>query len=96
MLEGWAGDYYGIPVESTLDAIRLTGRLEGMIIDPVYEGKSMAGLIDLVRNGDIRDGLQRAVRPPRRPARPQRLQRAVPLMFVTAPAPAFRAGDRAD
>ncbi|MFD6992273.1 1-aminocyclopropane-1-carboxylate deaminase [Streptomyces sp. NPDC059943] len=53
VLEGWAGDLYGIPVESTLDAIRLTGRLEGMIIDPVYEGKSMAGLIDLVRGGDI-------------------------------------------
>ena len=49
VLEGWAGDYYGIPVRSTMDAIRLTGRLEGMIIDPVYEGKSMAGLIDLVQ-----------------------------------------------
>jgi 1-aminocyclopropane-1-carboxylate deaminase len=53
VLPGWAGDYYGIPVASTLDAIRLTGRLEGMIIDPVYEGKSMAGLIDLVRTGRI-------------------------------------------
>jgi 1-aminocyclopropane-1-carboxylate deaminase len=53
VLEGWAGDHYGIPVQSTLDAIRLTGRLEGMIIDPVYEGKSMAGLIDLVRQGEI-------------------------------------------
>ncbi|MFC9750014.1 1-aminocyclopropane-1-carboxylate deaminase [Streptomyces niveus] len=53
VLAGWAGDLYGIPVQSTLDAIRLTGRLEGMIIDPVYEGKSMAGLIDLVRGGDI-------------------------------------------
>ena len=53
VLDGWAGDFYGIPVRSTLDAIRLTGRLEGMIIDPVYEGKSMAGLIDLVRDGRI-------------------------------------------
>jgi 1-aminocyclopropane-1-carboxylate deaminase len=53
LLEGWAGDYYGIPVASTLEAIRLTGRLEGMIIDPVYEGKSMAGLIDLVVSGEI-------------------------------------------
>jgi len=53
VLEGWAGDLYGIPVESTLDAIRLTGSLEGMIIDPVYEGKSMAGLIDLVTSADI-------------------------------------------
>ncbi|WP_258348861.1 1-aminocyclopropane-1-carboxylate deaminase [Saccharopolyspora gregorii] len=53
VLEGWAGDRYGIPVRSTLDAIRLSGSLEGMIIDPVYEGKSMAGLIDLVRDGEI-------------------------------------------
>ncbi|MDQ2836009.1 MAG: 1-aminocyclopropane-1-carboxylate deaminase [Actinomycetota bacterium] len=53
LLGDWAGDHYGIPVQSTLDAIRLTGSLEGMIIDPVYEGKSMAGLIDLVRNGEI-------------------------------------------
>ncbi len=53
VLEGWAGDFYGIPVDSTLDAMRLTGSLEGMIIDPVYEGKSMAGLIDLVTTGEI-------------------------------------------
>src|SRR5207342_4575 len=53
VLEGWAGDLYGIPVRSTLDAIRLTGQLEGVILDPVYEGKSMAGLIDLVRDGGI-------------------------------------------
>ncbi|WP_395109062.1 1-aminocyclopropane-1-carboxylate deaminase [Actinomadura sp. SCN-SB] len=53
VLEGWAGDRYGIPVQSTVDAIRLTGRFEGVILDPVYEGKSMAGLIDLVRRGDI-------------------------------------------
>ena len=53
VLEGWAGDLYGIPVASTIEAIRLSGRLEGMIIDPVYEGKSMAGLIGLVQQGDI-------------------------------------------
>ena len=53
VLEGWAGDNYGIPVASTLDAIRLTGSLEGVILDPVYEGKSMAALIDLVRGGAI-------------------------------------------
>jgi len=53
VLDGWAGDLYGIPVQSTIDAIRLSGELEGMIIDPVYEGKSMAGLIELVRGGDI-------------------------------------------
>lgn len=53
VLEGWAGDRYGIPVQSTIDAITLTGRLEGVVLDPVYEGKSMAGLIDLVRSGRI-------------------------------------------
>jgi 1-aminocyclopropane-1-carboxylate deaminase len=53
VLGGWAGNYYGIPVQSTLDAIRLTGSLEGVIIDPVYEGKSMAGLIGLITAGDI-------------------------------------------
>jgi 1-aminocyclopropane-1-carboxylate deaminase len=53
LLEGWAGDLYGIPVESTIEAIRLSGSLEGMIIDPVYEGKSMAGLIDLVTSREI-------------------------------------------
>jgi 1-aminocyclopropane-1-carboxylate deaminase len=44
---------YGIPDDGTLEAIRLAGRLEGMITDPVYEGKSMAGLIDLVSRGEI-------------------------------------------
>ncbi len=44
---------YGIPDAQTLDAIRLAARLEGMITDPVYEGKSMAGLIDLVARGEI-------------------------------------------
>ena len=53
VLDGWAGDFYGIPVESTDEAIYLTGRLEGIILDPVYEGKSMAGLIDLVSSGKI-------------------------------------------
>jgi 1-aminocyclopropane-1-carboxylate deaminase len=44
---------YGIPDERTIDAIRLAARLEGMITDPVYEGKSMAALIDLVGRGEI-------------------------------------------
>jgi 1-aminocyclopropane-1-carboxylate deaminase len=44
---------YGIPDDTTIDAIHTAGRLEGMITDPVYEGKSMAGMIDLVRRGEI-------------------------------------------
>ena len=53
VLEGWAGDLYGIPVDSTMEAMELGAQLEAMITDPVYEGKSLAGLIDLVREGDI-------------------------------------------
>ncbi|MCO5971122.1 1-aminocyclopropane-1-carboxylate deaminase [Actinoallomurus soli] len=47
---------YGIPDERTLEAMRLAARLEGMITDPVYEGKSMAGMVDLVTNGEIEAG----------------------------------------
>ena len=54
--ERYHAGIYGIPDEQTLDAIRLAGRLEGMITDPVYEGKSMAGLIDLVSRGEIERG----------------------------------------
>lgn len=53
VLEGWAGELYGIPVDSTMEAIELGARLEAMITDPVYEGKSLAGLIDLVGSRDI-------------------------------------------
>jgi 1-aminocyclopropane-1-carboxylate deaminase len=49
----WHAGTYGIPDAKTLAAIRLCARLEGVITDPVYEGKSMAALIDLVRSGEI-------------------------------------------
>jgi 1-aminocyclopropane-1-carboxylate deaminase len=49
--EDYAYPAYGIPSEETNDAIRLSARMEGMMTDPVYEGKSMQGLIDLVRKG---------------------------------------------
>ena len=49
--EGYAYPAYGLPSEETNEAIRLCARLEGMMTDPVYEGKSMQGLIDLVRKG---------------------------------------------
>ncbi|MCO1581740.1 1-aminocyclopropane-1-carboxylate deaminase [Crossiella sp. SN42] len=44
---------YGIPDEQTLAAMRVAARTEGMITDPVYEGKSMAGLLDLVSRKEI-------------------------------------------
>ena len=53
MLEGWAGELLRAPVESTMAAMRLGAELEAMITDPVYEGRSLAGLIDLVRTREI-------------------------------------------
>jgi 1-aminocyclopropane-1-carboxylate deaminase len=44
---------YGIADEQTIDAIKLGARLEGMITDPVYEGKSLAGMIDMIATKDI-------------------------------------------
>jgi 1-aminocyclopropane-1-carboxylate deaminase len=49
----WHAGTYGIPDAKTVEAIRTAARLEGMLTDPVYEGKSMAALIDLVRSGEI-------------------------------------------
>jgi len=56
LLENYAHPVYGVPSQQTLEAIRLCARLEGMITDPVYEGKSMQGLIDLVRKGYFPSG----------------------------------------
>ena len=49
----FAGPDYGLPDADTIAAIRMAARLEGMLTDPVYEGKSMAGLIALARSGEI-------------------------------------------
>ena len=56
LLDEWHAGIYGIPDEKTIEAIRLCARLEGMLTDPVYEGKSMAALIDLVQSGRIEPG----------------------------------------
>ena len=45
LIDGYNAGIYGIPDAATIDAIRTAGRLEGMLTDPVYEGKSMAGMI---------------------------------------------------
>jgi len=56
LLDEWHAGTYGIPDAKTIDAIRLCARLEGVLTDPVYEGKSMAALIDLVQSGRIEPG----------------------------------------
>jgi 1-aminocyclopropane-1-carboxylate deaminase len=52
----FGGPEYGLPNEGTLEAIRLCARQEGMLTDPVYEGKSMHGMIDMVRQGEFPKG----------------------------------------
>jgi 1-aminocyclopropane-1-carboxylate deaminase len=52
----YGGPEYGLPNAGTLEAIRLCARSEGMLTDPVYEGKSMHGLIDKVRRGEFPPG----------------------------------------
>jgi 1-aminocyclopropane-1-carboxylate deaminase len=54
--ERFGGPEYGLPNEGTLEAIRLCARLEGVLTDPVYEGKSMHGMIEMVRNGEFPEG----------------------------------------
>src|ERR671923_1286425 len=56
LLDEWHAGTYGIPDAKTIEAIRLCARLEGVLTDPVYEGKSMAALIDLVQSGRIEPG----------------------------------------
>ncbi len=52
----FGGPAYGLPNEGTLEAIRLCARQEGMLTDPVYEGKSMHGMIEMVRRGEFPPG----------------------------------------
>ncbi len=47
----YVGPGYGQPTEGMAEAVRLLASLEGMLLDPVYSGKAMAGLIDLIRKG---------------------------------------------
>lgn len=52
----FAGPDYGLPDAQTIAAIRMAAEIEGMLTDPVYEGKSMAGLVAMARSGEIRSG----------------------------------------
>lgn len=56
----FVGPGYGIPAESTLEAVRTMAELEGILLDPVYTGKCFAGLLGMVREGAFRAG-QRVV-----------------------------------
>lgn len=47
----YVGERYGKPTPEGLEAIRVVARTEGVLLDPVYTGKAMAGLIDHIRKG---------------------------------------------
>lgn len=51
VVAGQAGPAYGVPHQATIEAIKLGARLEGLVLDPVYSGKGLAGLIALIRAG---------------------------------------------
>jgi L-cysteate sulfo-lyase len=51
----YVGAGYGVPTESMNDAVLLLARLEGLLFDPVYSGKALAGMIDLVSGGSLKD-----------------------------------------
>jgi D-cysteine desulfhydrase family pyridoxal phosphate-dependent enzyme len=51
--DDYIGRGYGVPTDEMVEAVRLVARTEGVLLDPVYNGKAMAGLIDLVRKGAI-------------------------------------------
>jgi L-cysteate sulfo-lyase len=50
----YVGPGYGQPTEGMKEAVRMLAGLEGVLLDPVYSGKAMAGLIDLIRKGTFR------------------------------------------
>jgi L-cysteate sulfo-lyase len=52
----YVGPGYGQPTPGMTEAVLMLARLEGVLLDPVYSGKAMAGLIDLIRKGEIRGG----------------------------------------
>jgi L-cysteate sulfo-lyase len=52
----YVGDGYGIPTAGMREALLLLARLEGLLFDPVYTGKGLAGMIDLIRKGQFLAG----------------------------------------
>jgi L-cysteate sulfo-lyase len=52
----YVGPGYGFPAADTIAAINMAARLDGILLDPVYSGKGMAGLIDLIKKGFFKKG----------------------------------------
>jgi L-cysteate sulfo-lyase len=54
--DNYVGEGYGVPAESTLEAIMLAARMEGILLDPVYSGKGFAGMVGLIREKFFKEG----------------------------------------
>ena len=54
--DSYVGPGYSLPTDSMIEAVKLLAQTEGILLDPVYSGKAMAGLIDLVRKGHFPEG----------------------------------------
>jgi len=52
----YVGDGYGIITQPMINAVKRCAQLEGLLLDPVYTGKAMSGIIDLCHIGTIKDG----------------------------------------
>lgn len=55
-LDDWVGPGYSLPTPEMVEAVRMLASLEAILLDPVYTGKAMAGLIGLIRSGHFRKG----------------------------------------
>lgn len=55
-LDEWVGPGYSLPSPEMIEAVQMLARLEGVLLDPVYSGKAMAGLIGLARRGHFKRG----------------------------------------
>ena len=54
--EEYVGPGYSLSTTEMVDAVKLVAETEGIVLDPVYTGKAMAGLIDLIRKGYFKKG----------------------------------------
>lgn len=54
--DDYVGPGYSLPTDAMVEAVKLLARTEGILLDPVYSGKAMSGLIDLVRKGYFKEG----------------------------------------
>lgn len=56
LIDGFIGEGYAIPYPQEVETIRLLGRTEGLLLDPVYTGKAMTGMLAEIHKGSVREG----------------------------------------